>query len=134
MSKKTLALYKERGISLMDGKSLLIGLIQAPVFIAMFTAIKKLVSPGDSFLWIQNIASPDVILTVVAAGLTYLATVAGPNMTAQGKTMMTWLPVFLTLFFLWKLSAGIGLYWVGSNIVSVLQSIIMRRRAQTLQA
>jgi len=132
MSQKTLALYKERGISLMDGKSLLIGLLQAPIFIGMFSAISKMISSGDSFLWVNNIASPDIVLTVIAAGLTYIATVIGPNLSEQSKTVIVWLPVFLTMIFLWKLSAGIGIYWIGSNVVSVFQSFMLRRKAQAL--
>jgi YidC/Oxa1 family membrane protein insertase len=132
INQKTIALYKERGISLMDGKSLLAGLIQAPVFIAMFSAIRKIIGSGDSFLWIHNIAGPDIVLTLIAAGLTWIATLIGPNLSEQSKHIMMWVPVFLTLFFLWKLSAGIGIYWVGSNVVSVVQSFLLRRKTQTL--
>ncbi len=131
---KTLALYKENGISPMDGKSLLGGFLQAPIFIAMFSAIRKMIGAGDNFLWIHNLASPDIILTLIAAGLTGIATLAGPNLSAQNKNIMMWLPVFLTLLFLWKLSAGIGIYWVGSNLVSVIQSLLLRRRVQTTRS
>jgi YidC/Oxa1 family membrane protein insertase len=132
ISMKTLALYKERGISPVDGKSLLGGFLQAPIFIAMFSAIRKIIGTGDSFLWIHNIAGPDIILTLIAAGLTGIATLTGPDFSAQSKNIMMWLPVFLTLLFLWKLSAGIGIYWIGSNLVSVVQSFLLRRKVQAI--
>jgi YidC/Oxa1 family membrane protein insertase len=133
MSKKTLALYKENKISFFDKTSLFGSIAQMPLFIGMMSAIPKIIRSGQSFLWISDIARPDVLLTVIAAGLTFLSTIIGPNLPEQRKAFMLYLPVLLTCLFLWKLSAGIGLYWVASNAVGIGQSIILRNKAKTLE-
>lgn len=131
MSKKTLDLYKKHNVAIIDKKSLIGGLIQAPLFIGMISAINKIIGSGGKFLWISDITRPDFFLTAIAAALTFLASVIGPNLSEQGKAFIVWMPVFLTAIFLWKLSAGIGLYWVASNLVNVLQSFIVRQRAKS---
>ena len=100
--------------------------MQAPIFVGMYTAIRKLVVSGGNFLWISNIAHPDILLAVIAGFITYLASSLSPNLSSQGRSLMVWIPVAITMIFLWKLSAGIGLYWVASSVVSLFQSLILR--------
>jgi membrane protein insertase Oxa1/YidC/SpoIIIJ len=33
----------------------------------------------------------------------------------------------VTFLFAWRLSAGVGLYWIASNVVTVVQSLLVRR-------
>lgn len=128
LSRQTLELYKKHQINLLDKKGLLSGILQAPLFIGMIAAINRIVGTGGGFLWIADLARPDFLLTAIAATLTLLASILTPNLNEQGKALVIWMPVLLTAVFLWKLSAGIGLYWVASNLVSVLQSLIVRRK------
>lgn len=130
LSKKTLEIYKKNDISFFDKKSLIGALIQTPLFIGMISAINRLISTGEGFLWIRDIASPDIFITTIAAGLALLASIIGPVVSEQGRTMMIWMPVLLTMLFLWKLSAGIGIYWVATNLVNVFQSLIVRHKAK----
>jgi membrane protein insertase Oxa1/YidC/SpoIIIJ len=48
--------------------------------------------------------------------------------------IMILLPTVLTLVFLWQLAAGLGLYWAASNIVTIFQELILRRRSLKLGA
>jgi len=124
----TLELFKRHKIELIDKKGLLSGLLQAPLFIGMIAAIKRIVGTGEAFLWIRNIAHPDFFIVIIATALSYIASVLTPNLSEQGKTMIIWMPVLLTAVFLWKLPAGIGLYLVASNLVNVFQSLIVRQK------
>jgi membrane protein insertase Oxa1/YidC/SpoIIIJ len=51
--------------------------------------------------------------------------VAGPSSTSS--RVGTALAAGVTFLVAWRLSAGIGLYWVASNVVGVLQSLLVRR-------
>lgn len=126
LNRHTLELFKRHQIAFIDGKGLLSGLLQAPLFIGMISAINRIVGTGEAFLWIRNIAHPDFFLIMIAAALSYIASVLTPNLSEQGRAMMIWLPVLLTAVFLWKLPAGIGLYWIASNLVNVFQSLVVR--------
>ncbi len=128
LNRNTLELFKKHQITFIDKKGLLSGLLQAPLFVGMISAINRIVGSGETFLWIRNIAHPDFFLIIIAAALSYVSAVLTPNLSEQGRAMMIWLPVLLTAVFLWKLSAGIGLYWIASNLVNVFQSLIVRRK------
>jgi membrane protein insertase Oxa1/YidC/SpoIIIJ len=41
--------------------------------------------------------------------------------------LMVALQVAIMAFMLWKLSAGLGLYWAASSGVNVLQTVVLRR-------
>lgn len=129
LNRQTLDLYKKNEIAFFDKKGLISGILQAPLFIGMISAINRIVGSGGTFLWISDIARPDILLTAIAAALSLLASTISPNFNEQGKAIIIWMPVILTAIFLWKLSAGIGLYWVASNLVNVLQSLIVRHKS-----
>ena len=128
LNRHTLELFRKHQVTLIDKKGLLSGLLQTPLFVGMISAIKKVVVTGEAFLWIRNIAHPDFFLTMIAVFLSYIATTLMPNLSENGKTLMIWMPVLLTAVFLWKLPAVIGLFWIASNLVNVIQSLIVRRR------
>ena len=49
------------------------------------------------------------------------------EMSAQQRQLMVFMPALLTVMALWKMAAGIGLYWGMSSAVGLVQSIIARR-------
>lgn len=128
LNRHTLELFRKHQVAFIDKKGLLSSLLQAPLFVGMISAIKKVVGTGEAFLWIRNIAYPDFFLTMIAVFLSYIASTLMPNLPENGRTLMIWMPVLLTAVFLWKLPAGIGLFWIASNLVNVIQSLIVRRR------
>jgi YidC/Oxa1 family membrane protein insertase len=133
LAKRTLDMYKRNGISLFDMKGFLGMLVQVPVFFAMYSAIRHIDATGGAFLWMTSIARPDLILTLIAAGLTYAASALTPGLKGQpGQELIKWMPAVLTLIFLTKLSAAIGIYWVASSLVSVIQSMILRHRSRDM--
>jgi YidC/Oxa1 family membrane protein insertase len=129
LARETKKLYRRYGVRPVEGRSILGGLIQAPILIGLFTAIKRGLGSGGPFLWIADISKPDLWLTLIVAALTYVANAINPNLPEQARTAMILLPTVLTLVFLWQLAAGLGLYWAASNIVTIFQELILRRRS-----
>jgi YidC/Oxa1 family membrane protein insertase len=134
LARETKKLYQRYGVRPVEGLSILGGLIQAPILIGLFTAIKRGLGSGGPFLWIADISKPDLWLTLLVAALTYVANAINPNLPEQARTLMILLPTVLTLVFLWQLAAGLGLYWATSNIVTIFQVLILRLRSSKVGA
>jgi YidC/Oxa1 family membrane protein insertase len=128
-SEEIMKLYRRNGVGLFDLWSIVGNVAQMPFFLGLLSAIRKGLGVGGSFLWIKDIAKPDAILALIVAGLTYLSSAVASNMPQQARAMINFLPVVITLFFAWKLAAGIGLYWASSTVVGVGQALILRRMA-----
>lgn len=123
-------LFQKHGVSPIPYAGCLGGLAQMPLLLAVYSAVRQVVAAGGRFVWIRNIARPDLILTVVVTALTYASMAhSASNMPQQGKAIMILLPIIATVIVLAKTSAGIGLYWGVSAAASLVQSIVVRRSA-----
>ncbi|HEY8488035.1 MAG TPA: YidC/Oxa1 family membrane protein insertase [Thermaerobacter sp.] len=103
-------------------------LIQFPILYALFLALRTFSS--GSFLWIPDLRHPDpfFVLPILAGVTTYFQmktsmTTAQP----QQRTMLVLMPAMLT-FFAWSFPAGLALYWVTSNLFSIVQQVLMNRQ------
>jgi len=121
-------LYKKRDVQLLDGAGFIGNLLQLPVFAGLFSAIKQGVGKGGHFLWITDISQPNILLALFVAALTFVSSALAPGTQQQGRTLFIILPAIVTLFFVWRLSAGLGLYWAASSLVGVLQAAMLRRK------
>src|SRR4029077_544388 len=61
---ETARLYQANGIKLVDGGSLLGTAVQAPIFLGLFSAIRRGLAAGGRLLWIKDLALPDAALAV----------------------------------------------------------------------
>ena len=127
LARETRRVFEREGVSPVPLKGCLGTLVQMPVLVAMFSAVRRCLAPGGRFLWIRNIAQPDLILTFAVTALTYVTVALGVHSTEQNKAMMIAVPTIITFFVLLRMSAGIGLYWGVSSFVSLLQTAIIRR-------
>jgi YidC/Oxa1 family membrane protein insertase len=123
-------LYQERKVNPMG--SCLPLVIQMPVFITMFYVIRGFGSTHEDFtrggvLWFQDLtaADPYYILPVVSA-LTMLAgsEITAKNVDPQQRWMLRILPVAFTVFLL-NFPAGLFMYWITSNIVTIGQNYLI---------
>jgi YidC/Oxa1 family membrane protein insertase len=128
LSQKTMELYKKKDIRPIDGLGFLGNLIQLPIFAGLFSAIKQGIGDGGKFLWIADISQPNILLTIGIAVLTMISSALSPSIQPHGRAFFIVLPALLTLAFMWKLSAGLGLYWAASSLVGVFQAAILRLR------
>lgn len=130
-------LYQERSINPLGG--CLPILVQMPVFIGIFYVIRLFGGiPGqtppryESFteggiLWFQDLShmDPYFILPVLSA-LTMLAAteITAKNIDPQQRWLMRLLPIGITVF-LWSFPAGLFVYWITSNLVTLVQNYLI---------
>src|SRR5918993_4184630 len=130
-------LYQEQGVNPLGG--CLPILVQMPVFIGMFYVIRKFGgTPGrtppeyESFthggiLWFQNLsqADPYYLLPIISA-LTMLAAteITIKNVDPQQRWLMRLLPIGFTAFLL-NFPAGLFVYWITSNLVTLGQNFVI---------
>jgi YidC/Oxa1 family membrane protein insertase len=100
-------------------------LVQIPVFIALYWVLLGAVEMRDApwILWIKDLASPDpyFILPVIMIVSMVIQTKLNPTPPdpIQAKMMMA-MPFVFGIMFLW-FPAGLVLYWVVNNILSIAQ-------------
>ncbi len=133
-------LYQERQVNPLGG--CLPILIQMPIFISIFYVIRqfggyqvgdRVVAPEyDSFhtggiLWFQNlsVADPYYLLPIISA-LTMLAAseITAKNIDPQQRWLMRILPIGITVF-LFNFPAGLFVYWITSNLVTLVQNYVI---------
>jgi len=118
-----------RKTSLVFAAGCLGGLVQLPIFVALYSAVRRCAIVGGRFLWMKDIAKPDVILALIVAAITYRSLLLATPSSTQGRPIVVLIPVIMTLIFLFKMSAGIALYCGVSAGVSLLQTFLVRRSA-----
>jgi YidC/Oxa1 family membrane protein insertase len=116
-------LYKTEKINPMSG--CLPILIQIPVFISLYWMLLGSVELRHApfFGWIQDLSAidPYYILPIIMGASMIIQTKLNPKPTdpIQAK-VMTWMPVIFSVFFFF-FPAGLVLYWVVNNIISIWQ-------------
>lgn len=132
LARETVAAYRRRGLSLVDKKTLLGGLVQLPVVVGMYSVIRRALDLGNAgrFLWIANIARPDVLLAASVSLLTLTVVMLSPQLAQQGNRWLVLIPAVMTFLVMLKVSAGLGLYWAASSAVGGIQAVMVRRSSR----
>ena len=120
-----MAAYKRHGISLVDGRSLLGALVQTPVLLGMFTALRRAL-PHGRFLWVADLAKPDVLLAIVAGLTTAILALAAPEMPEHVRAIMMILPAICLALTALHFGSAIALYWTTSNLFTAGQTLAAR--------
>ena len=76
----------------------------------------------------RSLASPDFLLTLVILSLTGVSVSLMPSASGQMRSTMILLQVGVTFLLVWKLAAGLGLYWASSSLVGKFQTLWLRCR------
>jgi YidC/Oxa1 family membrane protein insertase len=129
-SQEMMNLYKTEKINPLGG--CLPILVQMPVFLALYWVLQESVELRHApwILWIKDLSAMDPYLV--------LPLLMGASMFVQQKLnpappdpmqakIMQWMPVMFTFFFLW-FPAGLVLYWVVNNVLSIAQQYIITKR------
>lgn len=130
LSRATMELYREEKANPLGG--CLPILVQIPVFIALYWVLAESVQLRQApfILWIHDLSSPDpYYILPILMGLSMLVQQKlnpKPADDMQAKMMMI-LPVVFTFLFL-HFPAGLVLYWVVNNSLSILQQWFITRR------
>src|SRR5207247_5983659 len=67
---ETAKLHQRHGIKVFDGRSVLGMLVQLPLFLGLFAAVRRGLAGSVRFLWISDLTKPDALLAAVCAALT----------------------------------------------------------------
>jgi len=132
MNKAMMELYKKEKINPMSGCLPIV--IQIPVFIGLYWALLESIELRQApfILWIQDLSvmDPYYVLPVIM-GISMLIQQRlnpAPPDPIQAKVMMA-LPFVFTIFFAF-FPAGLVLYWVVNNILSISQQYVITKRIE----
>ncbi len=141
LQEETMKLYQEHRVN--PFASCLPLLLQLPVFIALYAAIKGLgpLSAPEyqasvqalnqaSFLWIPHLGLPDpyYILLVLYVGSQMISTelMLATQSDKTQKMLMRAMPIIFVIF-LFRFPAGLFVYWVTTNVWTIGQQLVIRR-------
>jgi YidC/Oxa1 family membrane protein insertase len=130
LAEETLRLYRARGVRLMGPAQLLGALVQPSLVSGLYAAIRGGLTSGARFLWVTDLARPDALISIVCAALAFGTAALSPEMPRDRGHAMAWVSAALTLLFLWRTAAalGLGLYAAAGSAVGMLQGALIRRR------
>ena len=148
--KKISEFWKEHKINPMSGCLPL--LLQMPVFFGFFYMIRTAIElRGATFLWVADLSKPDTLFIIpglnfipfgistpeglplnllpllMGATMLWQAQIVppSPGMDPTQAKIMKYMPVMF-IFFLYNYSAGLALYWTVQNLLSVVQTKLMK--------
>jgi YidC/Oxa1 family membrane protein insertase len=130
MQQEMMRIYREEKVNPMGGCFPI--LIQIPVFIALYTVLLSSVEMRDApwILWIHDLSSKDplYILPILMTMTTLLQTALNPAPPDPMQAKMMWIMplAFSVMFFAFP--AGLVLYWITNNILSIAQQWIINTR------
>ncbi|GAB3482164.1 membrane protein insertase YidC [Polaromonas eurypsychrophila] len=123
-------IYKEEKVNPMGGCFPI--MIQIPVFIALYWVLLSSVEMRNApwTLWIKDLSSPDpfYILPLLMTATTMLQTALNPTPPDPMQAKLMWfMPlIFSVMFFFFP--AGLVLYWITNNILSIAQQWVINTR------
>ena len=130
MSQEMMALYKKEKVNPLGGCLPIV--LQMPIFISLYWALMESVELRHSpfFGWITDLSAQDpyYILPLLMGASMFLIQKMSPTTVTDPmqQKIMTFMPVMFTVFFLW-FPAGLVLYWLVSNIVTLIQQTLIYR-------
>ncbi|UFN69603.1 membrane protein insertase YidC [Vibrio alginolyticus] len=128
MSQEMMELYKKEKVNPLGGCLPLI--LQMPIFIALYWALMESVELRHSpfFGWIHDLSAQDpyYILPLLMGASMFLIQKMSPTTVTDPmqQKIMTFMPVMFTFFFLF-FPSGLFLYWLVSNIVTLIQQTLI---------
>ena len=130
MQQEMMRIYREEKVNPMGGCFPIV--VQIPVFIALYWVLLSSVEMRNApwILWIKDLSSPDpyYILPLLMTLTTLLQTALNPAPPDPLQAKMMWfMPLaFSVMFFFFP--AGLVLYWITNNILSIAQQWIINTR------
>ncbi len=131
MSQAMMELYKKEKINPLGG--CLPILAQMPIFIALYWVLMESVELRHAeFLYLTDLSvkDPYFILPIIMGASMFIQQMLNPTPPdpMQAK-IMKMLPIMFTFFFLW-FPAGLTLYWVVNNILSIAQQYVINKQIE----
>jgi YidC/Oxa1 family membrane protein insertase len=132
MSQEMMKLYKTEKVNPMGG--CLPILIQMPVFISLYWMLMESIELRHApfMLWITDLSVKDpffVFPLIMGATMMIQQRLNPTPPDPMQAKIMQWMPVAFTFMFLW-FPAGLVVYWVTNNTLSIIQQYIITRRIE----
>nr|WP_239559227.1 YidC/Oxa1 family membrane protein insertase [Sporohalobacter salinus] len=125
---KVMELYKKHKVNPAAGCLPL--LLQMPILVALFHALRDFKALEQaSFLWIGNLAQPDLVLVILTGLVMFGQSMVQQKMSGNAggnNKMMMFMPLLIVVIG-FKLPAGVLIYWFTSNLVMVAQQYFLYR-------
>lgn len=133
LSQEQMKLYREAGVNPLGGCLPL--LIQLPILWGLYRALLNLSQTPEfqqPFLWLKDLSQPEgfpyiLIAIMVISQFVYQRMATPPVTDPQQKSMnqmMQFMPLMFAFFFI-NFPAGLVLYWVVTNLVSIVQQFFI---------
>lgn len=143
LNQEIMALYKRRGVNPMGGCFPI--MIQIPVFFGLYQALLNAIELRHSpfALWITDLSSPEnlevfgigvpvMVLLMSASMIIQQWTTPNPSADPTQQKVMMFMPiVFAGMFIIFPMPAGLVLYWLVNNVISITQQLYLRKTDQS---
>jgi YidC/Oxa1 family membrane protein insertase len=134
-SKKQMELYKKHGINPVGG--CLPILVQLPVFYGLYNVLMNTIALRKEpfILWMRDLAAPDKVGAIMGIPIHILPILMALTMFVQQKLtptdprqapMMIMMPLMMVFFF-YGMPSGLVLYWTMSNVLALVQQVMMKQ-------
>jgi len=142
LNSEMMDMYKRQGVNPMGGCLPMI--IQIPVFFALYKALSSAIELRHApfMLWINDLSAPEDLFSFSVLGYTLpiriLPLVMGVTQVIQQKMtpttadpmqekIMLFMPILFTFLF-WGFPAGLVLYWLVNNVISIGQQYYINKK------
>ncbi|MDH5753018.1 MAG: membrane protein insertase YidC [Deltaproteobacteria bacterium] len=129
LNKEVMLLYRKHRVNPLGG-CLPIAL-QIPVFFALYSALMGAIELRHTsfFGWMTDLSAKDglyVMPLLMGASMYYQMKLSPSSPDPTQARIMQWMPVLFT-FFMFQFPSGLVLYWLTSNLLSILQQYLINR-------
>jgi YidC/Oxa1 family membrane protein insertase len=130
--RETQALYAANDVKLLTPSGLAGIAIQFPLLTGLFAAVRRGLGTKVRFLWVPDLARPDMILLAAVAATTAWGMMSAQATPGRGapSTAMVVVMVLGSIAFLWTASSAVALSMGASSLVNVLQNWLLSRDAR----
>ena len=131
-SQAMMELYKKEKINPLGGCLPMV--VQMPVFISLYWVLMESIELRHApfILWIHDLSAMDpyfVLPLVMGISMFIQQRLNPPPPDPMQAKIMQWMPIVFTFFFLF-FPAGLVLYWVVNNTLSIIQQYIITKRIE----
>jgi YidC/Oxa1 family membrane protein insertase len=138
LQKETMELYKRHRVNPLSGCLPMV--LQIPIFMGLYNALYYSIElrHASFAMWINDLSAPDRLM-VGSVGIPVLTLLMGASMLLQQRLtpqqgdptqqrMMMFMPIIFTFMFI-NFPAGLVLYWLVNNVLTIGQQYLMMRSA-----
>jgi YidC/Oxa1 family membrane protein insertase len=129
MNQELMTLYQAEGYNPMSG--CLPILLQLPILVAFYNVLNRAIELRHApfALWIKDLSAPDptYVLVILMTISMYVQTALTPTTADPMQKKIFMAMPLIWGFFLYNMPSGLVLYWLFSNILTILQQLLINK-------